>query len=700
MYSKGNIVRKGIAALLLLFLFSICKADDYTSWEDYLLELYENEEDDATNFQTAYEHLTELQNAPLNINTAEVTDLLQIPGLDLSIINDIIEYRDKFGQLQTITELALIPSIDDRLRNYLSCFLIVAKNDAKWYSKQELLKLPHHLRHSIIASASIPAYYRAGDIAMSQTKGNKYAGKYLGDPIKHSIRYNLKAGNNITFNLSGGKTAAEPFGSYCNKTGYDTYSFNLMVTELGRFRRIIVGQYNGQFGMGLTLNTNFTLNKQSMISAVGRLYNTFTPHSSVSDSKHFQGIATCIDISNQLKLSVLFSHIYVDATLNADSTSVSTLLYSPQHRTTTEIKKKDNTKKSDTGIHLRYTSPIAQPLQWNIGTSFVLSSFNRKLEPTFSKVDTISASRLYRLYYPHGKTFWNYSVDYSLRYHSIALCGETAINDQWALATINTATWKAIDDILTLSAIQRYYSYKYNTINGSCFNSGGAVQNESGLFLATQYKFLKYFTIDAYTDIAHYPYLKYRISDASSAWDNCFTITYTRYTWNASIRYRVNSRQKEYTYKNHKQLIWRTDQKLRFLFTYNNEHLNLRTHIEGSKQTYDNDSFGILLSQSANYVFNKRWNIYLSGTYFCTEDYDSRIYNYERGILYSFGYSPYYGKGLRLALMAKCDISKHFAATFKVGNTHYYDRKTIGSAERTIYSNQQTDFDLQLKIKL
>ena len=84
------------------------------------MELYEDEEYDAYNFQTAYEQLIELQKSPIDINTADVTDFLQIPGLDINIINDIIEYRDKFGHLQTIRELALIPSIDDRLRNYLS----------------------------------------------------------------------------------------------------------------------------------------------------------------------------------------------------------------------------------------------------------------------------------------------------------------------------------------------------------------------------------------------------------------------------------------------------------------------------------------------------------------------------------------------------------------------------------------------------
>ena len=141
MHHPVYINRKGIIALLLLFLFSISRADDYTPWENYLMELYEDEEDDAHNFQTAYEQLIELQKSPIDINTADVTDFLQIPGLDINIINDIIEYRDKFGHLQTITELALIPSIDDRLRNYLSCFLFIAKDNTKWYDKQELLKL-------------------------------------------------------------------------------------------------------------------------------------------------------------------------------------------------------------------------------------------------------------------------------------------------------------------------------------------------------------------------------------------------------------------------------------------------------------------------------------------------------------------------------------------------------------------------------
>lgn len=700
MHHPVYINRKGIIALLLLFLFSISRADDYTPWENYLMELYEDEEDDALNFQTAYEQLIELQKSPIDINTADVTDFLQIPGLDINIINDIIEYRDKFGHLQTITELALIPSIDDRLRNYLSCFLFIAKDNTKWYDKQELLKLPHRTKHRITITASIPAYYRAGDIALSNTKGNKYAGKYLGDPVKHSLRYNLRVGNNITFNFAGGKSAAEPFGSYCNKTGYDTYSFNLMVTDVGIVRRVIVGQYNGQFGMGLTLNTNFTLNKQSMTAAAGRLSNTFTPHSSVSDNKHFQGFATNIDITNRLQLSAMFSHLCVDATLNADSTSVSTLLYSPQHRTHTEIKKKGNTKKTDAGLHLRYISPIASSIQWNIGTAFILSSFNRKLEPTFSKADTISASKLYRLYYPHGKTFWNYSIDYSLRWKHITLSGETAINDQWALATINSAIWRVKDDILTISAIQRYYSYKYNTINGSSFYSGGAVQNETGVFLAAKYRLLNHITIDAYTDIAYYPYLKYRISDASSAWDNSMAVTYTHNLWNVSIRYRVNSRQKDYTYKNRKQLIWRTDQRLRILFTYDNDRLRLRSQIEGCKLSYENESYGILLSQAMNYVVNKKWNFYISCSYFNTKDYNSRIYNYERGMLYSFGYSPFYGKGLRLATMINFDISNHLIATIKIGNTRYFDRKTIGTAERTIFSNQQTDFDLQLRIKL
>lgn len=690
-----------VAVVLFMMLLLPCTvyADNQMTWEAYLQELYENNEEGAVAYETAYEHLTELQAEPLDVNTAEVEELLQIPGLDLDIINDIIEYREKYGRMKTLTELVLIPSIDNRLRDYLSCFLFVAEIERKpWYSKEELKKSLRYLKQTILMTASIPTYYRAGDIAMQSVDNNKYAGAYLGDPIKHSLRYNMKLGSHAALNFSGGKTAGEPFGCNGNGMGYDTYSFNVSANKIGCVNRVIAGHFRGQFGMGLTLNTNFIMGKQSMLSSIGRLTNAFTPHSSVSDSKHFQGVATSVDLSKRMQLSAFVSYRYVDATLNKDSVSVSTILYSPQHRTRIEMGKKNNTSQADLGLHIRYVSPVASSVKWTIGASFVYTSFNREINPTYSTADTVSSSRLYRLYNPHGSCFYNASIDYSMRWRSITLCGETAMNDCGALATLNTALWQASQS-LTLSVAQRYYAYQYYTINGASFGSSSSIQNESGVYLAARYTPLSHITIEAYTDIAYYPWLKYRVSGSSYSWDNSIVTTYSNDMWSVALRYRANSRQRDISIDGSKRLAWHTDQRLRITVTRQTDQLMLRVQIEGCRLTFDSSSMGIIASGQASCSIVPKWNVYAMGAYFHTDDYESRLYAYERNTLSTLAYSAYYGQGVRLAMMLRADFSEHIMAIAKIGHTRYFDRDAIGTAERTIYSNHQTDFNLQLRLK-
>ena len=92
MHHPVYINRKGIIVLLLLFLFSISRADDYTPWENYLMELYEDEEYDAYNFQTAYEQLIELQKSPIDINTADVTDFLQMQLVRIPLVHSFPQH--------------------------------------------------------------------------------------------------------------------------------------------------------------------------------------------------------------------------------------------------------------------------------------------------------------------------------------------------------------------------------------------------------------------------------------------------------------------------------------------------------------------------------------------------------------------------------------------------------------------------------
>ena len=143
---------KTLAAILLALMQCVAAAADSDSWEQYLTEIYENEEEAAVSMEDAYEHLTALAQQPLDINTVEANDLMQIPGLDQRQINDILKYRHRYGKLRSIEELTMIQSIDRRQRLYLSNFLKVYEENEK-----------AHTHHEVAMTLQIPTYYRAGD---------------------------------------------------------------------------------------------------------------------------------------------------------------------------------------------------------------------------------------------------------------------------------------------------------------------------------------------------------------------------------------------------------------------------------------------------------------------------------------------------------------------------------------------------------
>ena len=85
--------------------------------------------------------------------------------------------------------------------------------------------------------------------------------------------------------------------------------------------------------------------------------------------------------------------------------------------------------------------------------------------------------------------------------------------------------------------------------------------------------------------------------------------------------------------------------------------------------------------------------------YFHTNDYSSRLYVYERGLLYSFSFPAFYGKGLRYSLFARADFNRHLMLIMKCGSTKYFDRDHISSGLQQINASSMTDLELQIRWK-
>ena len=87
-------------------------------------------------------------------------------------------------------------------------------------------------------------------------------------------------------------------------------------------------------------------------------------------------------------------------------------------------------------------------------------------------------------------------------------------------------------------------------------------------------------------------------------------------------------------------------------------------------------------------------------SYFNTDDYESRLYGYEYGLLYSFANPAFYGHGIRYALTARATLSRRVMIALKAATTDYFDRDHISSGLQQIDASSQTDIEMQLRIRL
>jgi hypothetical protein len=89
----------------------------------------------------------------------------------------------------------------------------------------------------------------------------------------------------------------------------------------------------------------------------------------------------------------------------------------------------------------------------------------------------------------------------------------------------------------------------------------------------------------------------------------------------------------------------------------------------------------------------------LTAAYFHTDSYDSRQSLYEKGLLNTFAFSSFYGRGLRAAVQTRWNLGAHWMFIAKYGLTRYADRESIGSSQQLINGHLKRDWQFQLRMK-
>lgn len=658
--------------LLCLCATAPARAQNVVPWQQRFDDWSQSEDVESDAWEETYETLSELAREKIDINHCTREDLEALPFLSAQQVMDLMEYRDRAGRIESAVELRMVPSLSKNDADLLQQFLTFSP-ETHTDRLAPIDSVLRYGRHELTGALKVPFYDRRGD-----------RNGYLGYKYKHWLRYTFQYRNQIKVGCVVSQDAGEPFFAGKNPWGYDYGSLYLQLSHVGRVRRAVVGRYRLRLGMGLAMNTSFGLGKLNTLASLGASSNIIVGHSSRSEANYLQGAAATLRLGGGMEITPFLSWRKIDATLNSSDGTVATILKSGYHRTTNEMARRRNTDETLGGLHLQWAAK-----GFHAGLTAFGVTFSRALRPDLSQV--------YRRWYPRGRHFWNASVDYGYMSGRLSVSGETATGNCGQVATINTVSW-LVTPTLSLMALQRYYPYQYYSLFSMSYADGGHVNNESGVYVGGRWVPSRLLDVSWYVDAAYFAWPRYRASAPSHSTDCLLQASGTSQAWSYLLRLRLKRAEKDLAAT--QQLAWRTDTRWRAAIGYEQGGWSWRGQADMTISRQQTTTRGYMLNQQAGWK-GARLQAYATAGYFHTDDYNSRVYAYERGLLYSFSFPMFAGEGLRYAALLRMDVSSWLTLVAKAGTTNYLHRTNDSpTGLDTVDRHSRTDLELQVRMKL
>lgn len=644
--------------------------------EENLEQLSMNEEDH--NWEDELEELSRHLHEPVNLNTVTRQQLEQFPFLSDIQIENLLAYVYIHGQMQTIYELQSVAEMDKRTIELLLPFVCVEAVEAGrgYPALKTILK---YGKHQALTRLDVPFYTRKG-----------YEKTYLGPSLYHSLRYSFHYSDYLQVGVTGEKDAGEPLFALHNAKGYDYYSYYFLIKNLGRLKALALGNYRLSFGQGLVLSTDFRLGKSFSMSTAEYRNGGIRKHGSTDEYNYFRGAAATVEVLPAVQLSAFYSHRSMDGVV--ENGEITSIYKTGLHRTQKEADKANAFTLQLMGGNVTYEKNSLK-----LGITGIYYFFDHPYEPKLNK---------YAKYNLHGNDFYNAGIDYKYRLGRFAWVGEAAIGKQ-GYALLNQLKYNVSSDYRLL-LIHRYYSYDYWSMFARSFGESSTPQNENGWYLAMEATPFARWKFFASADVFSFPWWKYRISKPSQGVDGMFQATYSpKRNLSMYLNYRYKQKERDVTGTSGAAISPIHHHRLRYRLTYMPGGFTFRTTMDYNhfrqqdtrKYRFDRRQ-GYQCTQSCAYSFPAfPLSFSLQGTYFHTDDYDSRVYASERGLLYTFYTPSFSGRGFRYSGYLRYDFSKTFMFLAKFGQTVYQDREAIGSGNDLIAGNKKTDLQMQLRIK-
>jgi hypothetical protein len=643
-------------------------------------------QDEDFNYEELYEMYGQLLAHPINLNTATEEQLQALLILNSTQLFDFLKYRNESGPLLSIYELQVIESFTESTIRLLEPFVVVDDlNQNNW--KGLMGRVIHEKNNYLVSRLERTIETKAGYREPSPTSI-----QYVGSATKWYNRFRVSAPGDFSLGLTAENDAGEKIQwNASNKLyGFDYLSMHTQVQNKGKLKNLIIGDFQAQFGQGLTLGGGFGMGKGSeTITTMRRSNLGFIPYTSAIEFGFFRGAAASTQVNKNITLHTFLSSLWRDGRMETtnENETISSLYLTGMHRTESELLSRKNLRERNYGAVLQYKKANLDAGIIGHRTSFS-SSINRN--PTLYNQFTFS-----------GNENTNIGAYLNLNWRNIAFFSETSKSIKGGLAS-TVGVLASLSPTFDFSILYRNFSRNYYSFYTNAVAESTTPQNETGIYWGWKYRLTRQHSASGYIDVFKFPWLRFNSYRPSFGHEWMLRYNFMpskTVLLFAQARQEVKARNISGDTQNYGTTL-ATKTNLWFNADYEiSQTISMKTRVQLTDfDASEKRSQGFAVVQDMNVNWRR---LTFSGrmALFQTDDYDTRIYIYERDAWLAFSIPALQGTGTRRYLLIQYKATEKLDFWLRWAATEFENTESIGSSGEEIPGNVKNDLKLQARIK-